>query len=70
MGGPDYMTSPFDQKTRQKGADGKPVKLRMNEVVIDLETNTMMALSHKADTDNRRAPVADVSDLPENVEIE
>ena len=61
---------PFNQKTRQKGADGKPVELRMNEVVIDLETNTMMALSHKADTDNRRAEVADVENVPENAEIE
>lgn len=61
---------PFNQKTRQKGADGKPVELRMNEVVVDLETNTMMALSHKADTDNRRAEVADVENVPENAEIE
>ena len=59
----------FNQKTRQKGADGNPVELRMNEVIIDLENNKMMPLSHRADTDNRRAPVADVTNLPENADL-
>ena len=59
----------FAQKTRQKGEDGKPVELRMNEVIIDLDTNMMMSLSHKADVDNRRAPVANVENAPENIDL-
>ena len=60
----------FNQKLRQKGPDGNPLKIRKNEVIIDLENNTMMALSHKADTDNRRVPVTEVENVPENVEFE
>lgn len=62
--------SAFNQKLRQKGKNGETLYQRKNEVLIDLENNTMMSLSHAADTDNRRVPVAEVAnELPENAEI-
>lgn len=62
----------FNQKLRQKGPDGNNLFQRKNEIIIDLETNSMMALSHSASLDNRRAPVDTVTnqtELPENANL-
>ena len=59
----------FDQKLRQRGKDGENLTQRKNEVIIDLETNTMMSLSHSKDTDNRRVPVTELENVPENAEL-
>jgi len=59
----------FNQKLRQKGKDGQTLYQRKNEVIIDLENNTMMTLSHAKDLDNRRVPVTEVADVPENAKF-
>lgn len=62
----------FNQKLRQKGPDGQNLFQRKNEIIIDLEPNSMMALSHSVSLDNRRAPVDIVTnqiELPENADL-
>ena len=55
----------FDQKLRQKGSDGKNLTQRKNEVIIDLETCTMMSLSHSATLDNRRTQLSNLTNEAE-----
>ena len=64
----DQTNITFEQKLRQRGANNTTQYIRKNEVLIDLENNTMMALSHKRDTDNRRAAVT-LENVPENAEL-
>lgn len=64
----DGSNMAFEQKLRQRGANNTTQYIRKNEVLIDLENNTMMALSHKRDTDNRRAAVT-LENVPENAEL-
>lgn len=58
----------FNQKLRQKGADGENLYTRKNEVIIDLETNSMMTLAHKVDLDNRKQTQV-AEGAPENAKL-
>lgn len=61
--------SAFSQRLRQKGASGEALYTRKNEVIIDLETNTMMTLAHKVDLDNRRKQTQVAEGAPEDAKL-
>lgn len=58
----------FNQKLRQKGEHGETLYTRKNEVIIDLENNTMMTLAHKVDLDNRKQTQV-AEGAPENAKL-